>query len=150
MFRILVATDGSGCANKAADYAGLLAKKIGDAEITVLSVVDTAVIAQAMVHPSAMSATLFDELEQVASEAVRDTQQRLAWTGKEVTTRVERGVPAPVICDVAGKDKFDLIVMGARGHGRIADILLGSVSDKVLHKALVPVLIVRTKEGHQE
>lgn len=146
-FKILVATDGSEYANKAGDYAGFLASKVGEAEITVLSVVDTAVIAQASTHPSAMSTTLFEELEQVASEAVSDAQQRLSWKGSTVRTRVERGVPAAVICDVAERDKFDLIVMGARGHGRISDILLGSVSDKVLHKARVPVLIVRTKES---
>ncbi|MDP2660209.1 MAG: universal stress protein [Dehalococcoidia bacterium] len=143
MFKILVATDGSDCACKAAEFAGLLSRKIGEAEITFLSVIDTGVIAQASVHPSAMSLTLFEEMEKAMSEALQDAQKRLEWTSKKTVARLERGVPAMVICGLAEAEEFDLIVMGARGHGRVADILLGSVSDKVMHKARVPVLITR-------
>ncbi len=147
MFKILVATDGSDCALKAAAFAGLLSRKIEESQITFLSVIDTGVIAQASVHPSAMSVTLFEEMEQAMSEALLDAQKRLEWTNKPILTRLERGAPAAVICDVAESENFNLIVIGARGHGRVADLLLGSVSDKVLHKAKVPVLGTRDNTG---
>lgn len=147
MFKILVATDGSECAYKAADYAGFLARIIQDAEITILSVIDAGAVARAVGRPPAIPTALSEEMERAASGVLEDTRAKVWWTGKDVNMRLEHGVPAPVICDVAQAGKFDLIVMGSRGHGHIAGILLGSVSDKVLHKALVPVLIVRS--GHE-
>ncbi len=150
MFKIVVATDGSECAYKAAVYAGFLARIIEDAEITILSVIDAGAIAQASLPPEAIPVTLSEEMERAASEVLEDTRRKLLWTGKEITVRLGRGVPASVICDVAEKGKFDLVVMGSRGHGHIAGILLGSVSDKVLHTASVPVLIVRTKREHEK
>ncbi len=149
MFKILVATDGSKYAYNAADYAGFLARMIEDAEITVLSVIDAGAIARAAGHPPALPAALSEEMERAAWGVLEDTRCKLSWTGKEVAVRLERGIPASIICDVADKGKFDLVVMGSRGHGPIAGILLGSVSDKVLHKARVPVLIVRAKRERE-
>lgn len=154
MFKILVATEGSDYAYRAADYAGLLAGKIDDAEITILSVLDLGLLTQALVSPSGMPVTipvtLSSDMESAINGVLQETQQRLLSAGKKVTVRLERGQPAQVICDIAEKENFDLIVMGSSGQGRIADILLGSVSDKVVHKATVPVLIVRTKEEHNK
>ena len=53
MFKKLIATDGSECAYKAADYAGFLARMIEDAEITILSVIDSGAIARATGRPPA-------------------------------------------------------------------------------------------------
>jgi len=47
------------------------------------------------------------------------------------------------ILDKAREYKADLIVMGSRGLGQIGGLILGSVSERVLHGARVPVLIVR-------
>ena len=43
----------------------------------------------------------------------------------------------------AQAEKFDLIVMGSRGLGQLEGLLLGSVSDRVLHQAKIPVMIIR-------
>ena len=53
------------------------------------------------------------------------------------------GHAAQSIADLAQEGKFDLIVMGSRGHGEIANMVLGSVTTKVLAKCSVPVLLVR-------
>ncbi len=152
MFKILVATDGSEFARKAAEYAGQLASKIADAEITILSVLDIGLISQAAVSPSGMPVTipvsLSEDLERSLNSVLQDARESLAITGKPVATRLEEGRPAQVICDIAEKERFDMIVMGSSGQGRIADILLGSVSDKVVHKAKTPVVIVRTRDSH--
>ena len=47
------------------------------------------------------------------------------------------------ILEKARDYKADLIVMGSRGLGQIGGLILGSVSERVLHRAHVPVLIVR-------
>lgn len=150
MFRILVATDGSEHAYRAAEFAAGLAAKIPDAEITVLSVLDPALVSQAAVSPAGMPVTipltLSADMERAMEEVLRDAQMKLLVAGRTVTTRLVRGKPAQVIREIAENEGFHLIVMGSSGHGRIADIFLGSVSDEVVHRARVPVTIVRTRE----
>lgn len=53
------------------------------------------------------------------------------------------GHPADEVLKAAEKEKVDLIVMGSRGHGGIKSMLLGSVAQKVLAHAEVPVMVVR-------
>ena len=56
---------------------------------------------------------------------------------------VTRGHPAEKIVEVAAREKADLIVMGTHGTSGLSHALLGSVTDKVLHRAPCPVLVVR-------
>jgi len=53
------------------------------------------------------------------------------------------GHVSDAIAKLAQEGKFDLIVMGSRGHGDLANLVLGSVATKVLAKCSVPVLLVR-------
>ena len=53
------------------------------------------------------------------------------------------GESAAIILDYARNKKCDLVVMGARGHGAIADALIGSVAARVLHQASIPVVLVK-------
>ena len=53
--------------------------------------------------------------------------------------------PADLIADVAKEADADLIVVGTRGHGRVAGMLLGSVTQRLLHVAPCPVLAVPAK-----
>jgi nucleotide-binding universal stress UspA family protein len=57
-------------------------------------------------------------------------------------TQLIEGPPAPAILRVTAEDHCDMIVMGARGHGQLAGLLLGSVSAVVAQRAHCPVLIV--------
>jgi nucleotide-binding universal stress UspA family protein len=50
--------------------------------------------------------------------------------------------PAHEIADLAREADADLIVVGSRGHGLIAGLLLGSVTQRLLHVAPCPVLVV--------
>jgi len=56
---------------------------------------------------------------------------------------VEPGEPASKIIEVANNWHADLIVMGSHGRGKIQGLLLGSVSQGVLHHSPCPVLVVR-------
>jgi nucleotide-binding universal stress UspA family protein len=59
-----------------------------------------------------------------------------------VTSLVVAGQPASVILARLREANHDLLVMGTRGLGRVGSALLGSVSQHVLHKAEIPVLVV--------
>jgi nucleotide-binding universal stress UspA family protein len=149
MFKMLLATDGSFYALQAVNFAGELARHIPDAEITVLSVVDPGIAAAGATTTSGIpvpsALTLPAELERAAEAALAQAREKLKPVGRKVHTRSEHGNPARLICKVAEEGHFDLIVLGGSGMGRVADILLGSVSSKVVHEAKVPVLIVRDK-----
>jgi len=53
------------------------------------------------------------------------------------------GHAAEAIAHLAEEGKFDLVVMGSRGHSDVVNLVLGSVTTKVLAKCSVPVLLIR-------
>ena len=53
------------------------------------------------------------------------------------------GNPVEEILNIVKKKRIDLIVIGARGKNRVSDFFLGSVSNAVLHKSKIPVLLVK-------
>lgn len=59
-------------------------------------------------------------------------------------SRLERGDPAEVICRVAEKGGFDLVVMGTHGRSGFSHLLMGSVAEKVVRRAPCPVVTVRS------
>ncbi len=86
--------------------------------------------------------------ERTAEDALRRTVAELHTTAP-VETVVRRGSPADEIVRWATEGGVGLIVMGSRGGGEMHAVLLGSVSERVLHAAPCPVLIVRpVREGN--
>ena len=85
----------------------------------------------------------------------RDVQNKLASqvnelleSGVDATLRVISGIgkdPADLIAEVARETEADVIIVGTRGHGRVAGMLLGSVTQRLLHVAPCPVLAVPAK-----
>ena len=53
------------------------------------------------------------------------------------------GPAADTIAGVADKGKFDLVMMGSHGHGLLGQLVMGSVTTRVLAQCRTPVLIVR-------
>lgn len=68
----------------------------------------------------------------------------------EAGRRVEVGDPGGAICMVARDIDADVIVLGSRGRGVVKRVLLGSVSEYVLHHAACPVLVVRQGAEHDD
>jgi nucleotide-binding universal stress UspA family protein len=63
-----------------------------------------------------------------------------------VTTEVLQGDPVETIADYAGEYGVDLVVMGTHGRGGVSRMLLGSVTERVVRTAPVPVLTVRVDD----
>lgn len=147
MFKILLATDGSSGSTKAAEYAARLAGMTPESEVTVIYVkelgfqhVDFAGEPGMAVVPNV--ADMQERIEQAAVSALNETEAALEKAGVKGILRAEWGHAADVICNVAEEGNFDTIVMGKRGLGQITGLLLGSVSDRVVHRCKVPVVTV--------
>ena len=82
-----------------------------------------------------------DDARLVLTEAV--TQMCMIDTEVEVRPRVVQGRAALALVDAA--EGADLLVVGCRGHGGLAEALLGSVSQYCAHHASCPVVIMRGK-----
>jgi nucleotide-binding universal stress UspA family protein len=59
---------------------------------------------------------------------------------------IKNGMPSEVILQTAKELNCDLIVMGTRGQGVIADVLIGSTAKRVVRESPIPVLVIRLPE----
>ena len=141
---ILVPTDGSDGARIGARRAIDFAATIG-ADLHVLSAVDSREI-----EPDLDSAGETDRERLLEAEAERavDSVAKLARThlSGEVTTAVESGIPFQTINEYVDTYGIDLIVMGTQGRTGFERVVLGSVAEKTLRTAEVPIVTV-TPDG---
>ena len=76
-------------------------------------------------------------------EAIKKALDLARAKGVEATGEVKEGVPIPTIVEAA--KEYDLLVMGTHGRTGLDRLLLGSVTEGVLHRTSVPVLVVRCR-----
>jgi nucleotide-binding universal stress UspA family protein len=140
---ILVPTDGSAGSRKALEHAVDLAKT-NDAAIHVLSVVDVTALAAVEGNVGPM----LDAFEETGNRVVSEAVERVESEGIEaVEGSVGDGQPYRVILDYADEHGVDLIVMGTHGRTGLDRYLVGSVTEKVVRLADVPVLTIRADES---
>lgn len=146
MFKhLLVPLDGSQLAERALPPALALAERF-NSQITLLSVTRVPYMAFDVTGYSFSSAdlNLQEEMQQEALLYLRDKQAALQAQGYSVTIESVEGEPvAEIVLDVAKQRGVDTIVMSTHGRGGVSRWVFGSVADKVLQQAEVPVLLVR-------
>ncbi len=140
--RILIATDGSDKSKIAAEEGMELAKALG-AQVIALNVVNEVVIASAVRQLGADRKDVESKLRKAGEKAVDDLKAMGTKFGVNVDAIVRIGAPANAVIDTAGAEKADLIVMGSHGESGVSKLLIGSVVQKVLYWAAIPVLVVR-------
>ncbi|MFD1595270.1 universal stress protein [Haloplanus litoreus] len=135
---ILVPTDGSNASAAAVDHAVSLASQY-DARVHALYVVDTG------------SYGLLEERASVVVDALREEGKKAVGTVETAAETADLGVETAVvegtvhrsILDYAEENGVDLIVMGTHGRRGIDRYLLGSVTERIVRSAPIPVLTVR-------
>ena len=147
MFRkVLYPTDFSDVAGKAMSYLKQL-KDAGTEEVVILHVVDARYIHRNLHIPMHYALKDFSELEEKYAIEAQDAANSLAETltemGFKAKVRIERGIPFKEILRVESEEDVSLIVIGSHGRSNVEEMLLGSVSEKVIRKAKKPVLVVK-------
>jgi len=140
MFKTIIwATDGSEAADRALSTALELTAEANGRLLVVH--------ANERLGGRAGGVPMFVDEEDLQREFVAKVND-LVESGVKASFHVVSGLntdPADLIADVAKEADADLIVVGTRGHGRVAGMLLGSVTQRLLHVAPCPVLAVPAK-----
>lgn len=136
--RVLFPTDGSDGATEVLDHAIDLAERHG-AELHLLNVADTTIDSVVRVQTDVVD-VLEREGEQIVAEAAERAERR----GVAAVTDVLQGEPFRTIVDYADQRDMDLIVIPTHGRRGLPRFLLGSVTERVVRRAEVPVLTVQT------
>lgn len=138
--KIVVGVDGSD-SSKAALTWGIRQAQLTGAPVEAIMTWDYPISYGWMIVPENVDfqADATSELER----AVKEVVDGLADPTVELTTRVVQGHPALVLMNEAAD--ASLIVVGSRGHGEFAGMLLGSVSEHLSTHAPCPVLILRDR-----
>lgn len=143
MYKILVTTDGSEQSIKTIEEAVKIALPL-KAEITVLSVVEDV---NSMIYASNIPKEVLDKVKKdqtsYYNEIAEKAKKMVEEKGVKVTSLVKKGYPVDVICDIAEKGKYDLVVVGRRRLGKLQGFILGSVSNKVVQYAKTSVLVIK-------
>ena len=145
--KILVATDGSETAEKAAMYAIDLAVLL-KCSIIVLSIVDNRSLMAQTIPAQGNARHIIEPIEDYLKEAAeayaKEIKNRCDKESIPSEILVTSGHPSEEITKQAENSNADLIVMGSHGRSALAAALFGSVTYSIIHKETkIPVLVVR-------
>jgi nucleotide-binding universal stress UspA family protein len=148
--RILLAVDGSVSSDRATELATSLALPAGST-IRVIAVQQPFANALALSWAAAGDAGASTDSEEAQEarhlrEVIARSETALRAEGRKVEGFLVRGRAASAIVDEASGLDADLVVMGSRGHGTIATMVLGSTAAEVVDHAPCPVLVARRAE----
>lgn len=142
--RALVCTDGSSHSRDTARVAIRLAQPL-DLKLQIVYALDLQRLEYKMI-PDFQVEMIRQGAKRTGEEILKKEKEAYRRDGVDVEPRLLVGSPGPVICDVAARERVNLVIIGRRGHGDLQDILFGSVSNHVVHHCPVPVLVVK-KDG---
>lgn len=140
--KILIPVDGSENANHAVDYVIAIAEQMKAVpQIALLNVQWK--IAAGHVKLFIDQDTISDYYREQGAEAMTEARRKLDAAGLAYDYRISIGSPAETIAQVAQEQHADQIVMGAQGQGKLSAFFLGSVVNRVMNLAQVPVVVVK-------
>jgi nucleotide-binding universal stress UspA family protein len=144
--RVVLAVDGSEAAERAVELCASIAwpEETRLRVVTVIEPYEPIVAADWSMPLSDVDDPANGEAMRSARAVVRQATRQLARSGLDLDGSVLWGRPATRIVEAAVDLSADLIVVGSRGHGTIASMILGSVSAEVADHAHCPVLVARS------
>lgn len=141
MLKILLPVDGSDNSDKAVvDFISMINWYKEPPEVHLLTV-QTPLSGNISSYISATDIKQYHQEEGLKS--LENARKLLNQAGVSYQYHITVGDPAEMIVRFATEQKYDQIVMGPRGKGNIEGLLLGSVTNKVMQSALIPVLLVK-------
>ncbi|RCV63454.1 Nucleotide-binding universal stress protein, UspA family [Methanophagales archaeon] len=154
MFRkILYPTDFSDCAVKALEYVKKL-KEAGAEEVVVVYVIDVRDLATMSTGVAGFGETpvTYDyEVQEMmianVKKKLEELKTEIETVGLKVAVKMPEGVPRKEILKTAEEENVSLIVLGSHGKSNVKELLLGSVSEKVIRYFKGPVLVIKRDES---
>ncbi|MCV2355616.1 universal stress protein [Paucibacter sp. B2R-40] len=142
MLKLLIAIDGSETSMHAIDAVGKLAQATVSLEVLLLNVRDGPVYYGELTALSAddIEAAQLKRQDQLLTQA-KDRAKECGLVVRDCLR--SEGLPAPEIVRFAEEHQVDQIVLGTRGMSAIGSLLIGSVAQRVVHLATVPVLLIK-------
>jgi nucleotide-binding universal stress UspA family protein len=147
--RVVVGMDGSRHARRAVTFIAGLAVPPGG-QVTLVRVMERAKLPTLLLLPDSARAAIDAQNAKVdAAESRKATREmeaaaaELRRTGWKVDIVVREGAPLDELLATIKSARAQLLAVGARGHGALEVLLLGSVAEGAVHRAEVPVLVVR-------
>lgn len=146
--KIILATDGTKHSNPVFEFLKTLNLSEGD-EIKVVTVVDMAVPMAVDMYAGYLASTteieksLRENAELIIENSIKRIQDIINFKNIVITKEILTGTPESRIVETAEEINADLIIVGSHGYNRWERLLLGSVSDSVVHHAPCSVLVVR-------
>jgi nucleotide-binding universal stress UspA family protein len=140
--KILIPIDGSDSANHALDH--VVESMAGFKEMPQLFLLNVQwKLASGNVKRFINQETINDYYREQGMEALAAARKKLDAAGLAYTYHISVGTPAEAIVQYAQEQHIDQIVISAHGQSKLSDLLLGSVVSKVLHLAVMPVLVIK-------
>lgn len=137
---ILVPVDGSDNSYRALDAALLLSEKLSS-NITVIHVMEQFPITH--IGSEKLLSEVLETYKKENQDILSKCSEIATQKGLTIKTLLLQGNPASVILDYSKKEKFDLLIMGTRGLGKFKELILGSVSGKIVHHSPCAVMLIR-------
>ena len=147
--KIMVAVDFSEYSAQVVDYAGRLAETLG-AELIFVNVInqrDVDMVKQVEMYTDKISVKSYvDGLKQDRAEEMLKLLEEKNCTRIPNRFVIKKGVPFAELVETAKEERVDMVIMGTKGRGNIAGILMGSQAEKMFRHCPVPLLSIREKE----
>lgn len=135
---ILLAVDGSENALRAGEQAARLASLVKGSEVTVVYVSDFKEDSHEDVHDGGSIEFKLSRKKKILPAIEALEREKIFHK-----TEVLHGRPASTIIELANEGGFDLVVIGSRGLNPVSQMVMGSVSHKVVNQVQCPVLVVK-------
>jgi nucleotide-binding universal stress UspA family protein len=152
--KIMVACDCSLYSPKVMSLAAEMAKAL-DAEMVIANVInqrDVDMVAKALTggYPHFTVEDYIENQKADRTTFIENLVKEADCSDRHVRTVFRIGVPFQELIEAVGTEKAGLLVMGTKGRGNLAGVLLGSTAEKMFRRCPVPLLSVRVKDEERK